>query len=135
MEKAVERHPLIILNGWEIAQGPEFATLKVMAPAGIAGQVIVHYVSGPAGSKATWHSGTGTETVNAARPTSSANVESGNALVITGYQIGGAPLGPTDNPEANGTNKADTTFGPEGTRMTISITVPGVGDEAPTPRD
>ena len=132
MDKTAESHPLIILNGWEITQGPEFATLKVKAPLNISGVILIEYISGPAGSKATWHTGTGTGTVNSARMHGSADVEPGADLIITGYQVGGAPLGPTDNPQANGTNKADTTFGPEGTRMTINITVPGVGDEAPT---
>lgn len=78
--------------------------------------------------KVSWHLPNGTNgNVNANRPSAPVDVEPGDVVTLTGF-YNGNPWGPADSPTQNGTNKAQATFGPEGTRMTISIVVPGVKD-------
>lgn len=127
MENAPESHPLIIINGWTIDVGVEFATVTIQPPSGVTGIIDLAWVSGQPAMKITWHTSTGSGTVNASRPSAQFSVEQGTVATVTGFS-NNALWGPANSPQANGTHKADATFGPEGARMTISITVPSIGD-------
>lgn len=132
MHNEPESHPLIIISGWKIEQGQEQATITVQPPENTSGIIQIDWVSGQQpGMKVTWHTEDGASgAVNANRPNAPVNVQQGTAATLTGFNNGN-PWGPADNPTLNGSSKADATFGPEGARMTISITVPSIGDGKP----
>jgi len=131
---AVKALTQITVNGWQVNAGTEDGTLTIKAPSwtGNSKTVTLTYDSGPVGSKATWESGSGTTTINSARTSGNAQFDSNGELTITGYQSGGALLGPVDPKQGVNSSTCTVTFGPAGgiqTRMTITVQVPGLGDE------